>query len=87
MITQKPISLKIDVDLLHRLDERILNTSLKRNSVINDAVRMYLELNEAHDKERISNMSGQHACPEALAFIKKYLVHNVQFFLDKIDHH
>ena len=87
MITQKPISLKIDCELLEQLDQEVELTWKKRNAVINDAIAFYLEYKDAYRHEKYANSVGKNACQESLAFIKKYLVHNVQFFLDKIDHH
>ena len=87
MITQKPISLKIDLDLLEQLDQEVELGLKKRNTVINDAIRLYLEYKDAYRHEKYANTVGENACKESLMFIKKYLVHNVQFFLDKIDHH
>lgn len=87
MITQKPISLKIDCELLEQLDQEVSLGWKKRNAIINDAIRFYLEYKDVYRYEKIANRQGKNACHESLAFIKKYLVHNVQFFLDKIDHH
>lgn len=87
MITQKPISLKIDCGLLEQLDQEVEQGLKKRNAVINDAIAFYLEYKDAYRHEKYANSVGENACQESLAFIKKYLVHNVQFFLDKIDHH
>lgn len=87
MITQKPISLKIDAELLQRLDDELAHTWVKRNTAINEAIRMYLELRDARAHEKYANSVGQYACPEALAFIKKHLVTNVHYYLDLIDHH
>lgn len=87
MITQKPISLKIDCELLEQLDHEVELEPKKRNAVINDAIRLYLEYKDAYRHDKYANSVGDNACRESLMFIKKYLVHNVQFFLDKIDHH
>lgn len=86
MITQKPISLKVNVDLLMQLDQECYETFRKRNAVINDAIQLYLELKNAQRYEHYANSVGEYACQESLVFIKKHLVHNVQFILDKIDH-
>lgn len=42
MLTQKPISLRIDTDLLRRLDEFCAARGQRRNQVINLAVACYL---------------------------------------------
>lgn len=87
MITQKPISLKIDSELLKELDQEVSLGWKKRNAIINDAIRFYLEYKDVYRYEKIANSQGKSACKESLLFIKKHLVHDVQFFLDKIDHH
>lgn len=46
MVTQKPISLKIDYKLLQDLDGECLVTAQKRNGHINRAIRQYLELKD-----------------------------------------
>ena len=43
MINQKPISLKIDCSLLEDLDAEVATGWRKRNSLINEAIRFYLE--------------------------------------------
>lgn len=86
-ITQKPISLNIYVDLLKKLDENTSHDCKMRNARINEAIRVWFELKDAVRHERYANSVGEYACKESLMFIKKYLVHNVQFFLDKIVHH
>lgn len=47
MVTQKPISLKIDYDLLKDLDQEVALGWRKRNNHINEAIRYYLELKDA----------------------------------------
>lgn len=44
MITQKSISLKIDKELLVRLDVECYVSAKKRNAVINQAISEYIEL-------------------------------------------
>lgn len=51
MITQKPISLKIDTSLLEELDREVSLGWRKRNALINEAVRTYLVL--ADSRRRI----------------------------------
>lgn len=46
MITQKPISLKIDTKLLENLDNECKRTWRKRNWHINQAISYYLEIRE-----------------------------------------
>lgn len=47
MVTQKPISLKIDINLLEELDTEASLGWRKRNAIINDAIRYYLKLKDA----------------------------------------
>lgn len=51
MITQKPISLKIDTSLLEELDREVALGWRSRNGMINEAVRAYLVL--ADSRRRI----------------------------------
>lgn len=46
MITQKPISLKIDTCLLEDLDEEVRLGWRKRNWHINQAIALYLEVQD-----------------------------------------
>ena len=46
MITQKPISLKIDTELLDNLDTECQRTWRKRNWCINQAISYFLEIME-----------------------------------------
>ena len=46
MITQKPICLKIDYDLLNELDSEVELGWRKRNWHINQAIRIYLSLQD-----------------------------------------
>lgn len=87
MITQTPISLKIDSSLLEKLNEEANTTWKSRNKLINEAVEMYLELKDAQRYQRYQDKTERKVSKEALMFIKRYLVPNVQYFLDVIDHH
>lgn len=46
MVTQKPISLKIDTELLQELDEEVRLGWRKRNCIINRAIALYLEVQD-----------------------------------------
>lgn len=46
MVTQKPISLKIDTWLLQDLDEEVRLGYGKRNYIINRAIKVYLTLQD-----------------------------------------
>lgn len=43
MINQKAISLKLDVQTLEDLDKEVSCGYMKRNRIINEAIRMYLD--------------------------------------------
>lgn len=71
MVTQTPISLKINTDLLHELDEETRHGWTKRNGHINNAIRMYLEVLDLRRSVR--------ACPAARdglieAFLKEHRI-------------
>lgn len=53
MITQKPISLKIDAKILEDLDKEVTFGWRKRNALINEAIRVYLVL--ADSRRRIKS--------------------------------
>lgn len=66
MVTQIPISLKINIDLLHELDEETRLGWTKRNGHINKAIRLYLEIQDLRRRVR--------ACPsERDGLIKEFL--------------
>lgn len=56
MITQKPISLKIDTQLLEELDEEARLGWRKRNWHINKAIALYLEVQDL--KRRLRYLEG-----------------------------
>lgn len=87
MITQTPISLKIDSAVLERLNQEAKDSWKSRNRLINDAVVMYLELRDAQRWQKLQDTQDRKVCKQALMFIKHHLVPNVQYFLDVIDHH
>ena len=75
MITQKPISLKIDKDLLDDLDTECTRTWRKRNMLINMSITYYLEIMELRrtirnagnedDKKELLNKWLRERIPEA----------------------
>lgn len=87
MITQTPISLKIDTALLEKLNEEALGTWKSRNKLINEAVETYLELKDAQRYQLYHDKTDRKVSEQALRFIKRHLVRNVQYYLDVIDHH
>lgn len=87
MVTQKPISLKINCSVLERLDKEAEGTWKSRNKLINEAIDMYLDLLDAKRYQKLEESQGRKVSQEALMFIKRNLVKNVQYFLDVIDHY
>lgn len=57
MITQKAISLKIDIDLLEDLDKETRLGWMKRNAHINRAISLYLTIQDLRRRVR--------ACPQS----------------------
>lgn len=53
MITQKPISLKIDTTILEYLDKEVALGWKKRNALINEAIRTYLILIDGRRRIRM----------------------------------
>lgn len=85
MVRQKAISFKIYTDSLKQLDEEVALSWKGRNTMINEAVAMYLEYLEARRRQKLAESQGQKVSDEALAFIKRYLVPNVHYFLGRVD--
>ena len=85
MITQKPISLKINTSLMEELDREVSTGWRSRNGLINDAVRMYLRVLDARrrirsyagldDKERALKELCNELVPESATFdvLRKYI--------------
>lgn len=85
MITQKPISLKIDFLTLEELDKELSLGYYKRNTAINQAIVMYLRVMDARrrirsyasldDKERVLKELCSHLVPESATFdvLRKYI--------------
>lgn len=53
MVTQKPISLKIDTELLQQLDAEVALGWTKRNKHINEAIRLYLDYMDTRRRVRL----------------------------------
>ena len=52
MVTQKPISLKVDCHILEELDKEVSLGWRKRNWHINEAIRVYLEIQDLNRRLR-----------------------------------
>lgn len=87
MITQKPISLKIDLNLLEELDKEAALGWKKRNALINEAIRMYLDAKDAYRHDRCTSHEGNVPAIEVTRFIKKYLTPDAHLYLDNISYH
>jgi len=78
MVTQKAISLKIDTELLKDLDKETSTGWMKRNTHINQAIALYLELQDVRrrvkcygneeDKKREANKWLRKRFPEIAEF-------------------
>lgn len=54
MVHQKAISVKLDVDTLLQLDRECDRVGMKRNRIINEAVRMYIDALETKRRWRLA---------------------------------
>lgn len=70
MITQKPISLKIDTSLLQELDKEVRLGWRKRNWHINQAISLYLEVQDLNRQLRCFPAQKQEA-------VERFLRHRV----------
>ena len=68
MVTQKPISLKIDTELLQELDEEVRLGWRKRNCLINQAIALYLEVKDLNRR-----LSDKQISVELSAEAKQYV--------------
>ncbi len=90
MVTQKTISLKIDEDLLERLDQNLngLARRYPRNRAINAAIRQYLEAREAREDDAKTYIHDDNLpSKKVISFMKRYLCYNAKFYLDLVDYH
>lgn len=82
MITQKPISLKIDAHLLEELDKEVSLGWRKRNALINEAIRTYLVL--ADSRRRIKSYGSiDDQVRELKQLVKKLLPGTI--YLDAVE--
>lgn len=70
MVTQKAICLKLDVNTLEQLDKEVSLGWKSRNRIINDAVSMYLELQD-HKRRVRSYQSMSDKEDEVRKFIRR----------------
>lgn len=71
MVTQKPISLKIDIDLLQDLDEEARLGWRKRNYIINKSIALYLSLQDCRRRIKCIGNSDVKV-DEVYSWLKKY---------------
>lgn len=50
MISQKTISVKLDADVAYMLDQETATGSLRRNRLINEAIKVYIGILDARRK-------------------------------------
>lgn len=87
MITQKAISAKVDEQLLQELDEYLKHKWLKRNTVINLALAMWLDARRARDQDMTYEKKDNKPSPLVIRFMRDYLTWRAKFYLDLIDYH
>lgn len=87
MIRQKAISAKVDDMLLQELDEYLAHTSLKRNTVINLALGMWLDARRAREQDMTYDRLNNEPSPLVIKFMRDYLTWRAKFYLDLIDYH
>ena len=64
MVNQKPISAKLDYEVLHILDQECLESGMTRNRLINEAIRTYVAIQDSRRRyEMFGNESVfKHHC-------------------------
>lgn len=87
MIRQKAISAKVDAELLQDLDEFLSHTSLKRNTVINLALGMWLQARRAKADDITYLRRDNEPSPLVVRFMKEHLTYRAKFYLGLIDYH
>lgn len=87
MTTQKAISAKVDEQLLQELDSFLQDSYLKRNTVINLALRMWLDARKAKAEDMHTIHEDDRPSPLVLKFIRENLTYRAKFYLDLIDYH
>lgn len=87
MITQKAISVKVDEQLLQELDDYLKHRRLKRNAVINMAIRMWLAARRAREDDITYVRQDNEPSPLVIRFMKDYLTFRANFYLGLIDYH
>lgn len=61
MVNQKAILVKLDVDTLLQLDKECNLRYMKRNRIINEAVRMYLDAKDTKRRFRLAQSIAEKA--------------------------
>lgn len=64
MVNQKAISVKLDLDVFDILEEEVSVGNMKRNTIINDAVRLYVDFADALRKIRYRHTMPSIYSPE-----------------------
>lgn len=54
-VNQKPISVRLDYDVLHTVDQEAYMTGTPRNRIINDAIKLYVAVADARRRHGMYN--------------------------------
>lgn len=87
MVSQKPISLKLDPWVLHELEMEVAASGKKRNRIINEAIALYVKYQDARRYDRCCNHEGNKPDRRVLEFMKGMLHERAKIYLDLIDYH
>lgn len=81
MITQKAISAKIEYGVLEELDRESFTSGKKKNRIINDAIRMYVDMQHLEryfdcvvSKRHRDSMKSEVLIRNGLARLEKYIL-------------
>lgn len=55
MVNQKPISVRLDYDVLHKADQEAFTSGTPRNRIINDALKLYVAVADARRRHGMYN--------------------------------
>lgn len=85
MIKQKALSLKLDIEILEDLDKELGVTWISRNRLINYAVKMYLDAQDARRRAKMAGV-GSPDCDRIIGeFLKSYVLPEANYYIGRID--
>ena len=87
MVNQIAISAKIDYWINAQLQSEITASGKKRNRIINDALRLYFEYQDARRWDRACRHEGNQPDRHVIEFMKGMLHERAKVYLDLIDYH